>query len=169
MNFPLARQLNWSTLWPHSRRIKEGRNLEVRESRTAPFSSRLSLNQLSCTLCAWLHEQRKPGQPRYSWKGRGLLQLHSAATSFLLVPTIIAHHMSQIWKLKCKKKSAILAEWYGPSYDAYCWHKRQECDSPNLDEKCAADPSTPKHQGDLWAPIGNINASPFARAGGIMP
>lgn len=46
--------------------------------------------------------------------------------------------------------------------------KGQECDHHNLDEKCAADPSTPKHQGDLWAPAGNINASPFARASGII-
>lgn len=28
MDFPLARQLNWSTLWPNSCRIEEGRNLK---------------------------------------------------------------------------------------------------------------------------------------------
>lgn len=104
MNFPLARQLNWSALWPHSRSIEEGRNLDVGECRTAPFSSRLSLNQLNCILCARLHEQHKPGRPRYSWKGRVLLQPHSATTSFLLVPTTVAHYMSQIWKAKCKNK-----------------------------------------------------------------
>lgn len=128
MNFPLARQLNWSTLWPQSCWIEETRNPEVSESRTVPFSSCLLLHQLNCTLCVWLQEQYSPGQPRYSQKGQGLLQSHSAATSFMLVSTFMVHYMSQIWKVKCKNKSAILVEWHGPLHHTYCWCKRGKRD-----------------------------------------
>lgn len=79
-------------------------NQEVRESRTAPFSSCPSLNQLNHILCAWLHEQHKPGGRRDLWKGWGLHQPHSAISFFLLVPTIITNYTRQIWKVKCKIK-----------------------------------------------------------------
>lgn len=126
------------------------------------FSSCLLLNQLNYTLCEWFQEQSTPGQFRYSWKGQGLLQPRSAATSFLVVSSIIVHCMSQIWKVKCKKKSATLVEWYGPLHHTCCWHKRGKRNR-NVTALRWKVCCRPQNGRDIWEPQLQHHHQPFCK------